>query len=585
MLARRLHLCLLGATTMALLASCSPTSEPQAPPHLEFSEPTLDLDTLREGQIEVRNTGGQTVGPVELLVSAIRDADGSTVPGPTLTIDPQEIATLGAGEARTLGVSISVQGSLMPGEYDAAITARGGSQTSAQVAVRFVVLDDPGSVAASVEILATQSTARLGDVVALAVEARNANGTVLQGVPVSWSVEPSSAGHLGLSGQFVAYRTGNVALVARAGVASDTLQLEVRERGLSGSFNVVGRAQEVQRYTSDLWLHGTVAYSGTWSGRTVGTSVNYGNTLNVWDISDPSSPRKAFSLEIDARSLNDTKVLADGTRAIITHERSSDGLNGITLLDLADPLAPTVIGRFTSELETGVHNVWIDGDYAYVVVDGSGKGLRILDISDPTLPRIVASYWAGSSSLHDVYVREGLAFLSHWNAGLVILDVGYGIAGGTPEAPVEVSRLEELGGQTHNAWYWPEAGYVFVGEEDFGTPGVMHVVDVRNLREPREVATFGVPGQAPHNFWLDEATGTLYMAWYAEGLRALDVTGDLLGELDQQDREIAGLRYNGGSGLCNRPSTDTCSWAPQLHNGLVWVSDMNEGLIALEPVR
>ena len=106
MLARRLHLCLLGATTMALLASCSPTSEPQAPPHLEFSEPTLDLDTLREGQIEVRNTGGQTVGPVELLVSAIRDADGSTVPGPTLTIDPQEIATLGAGEARTLGVSI-----------------------------------------------------------------------------------------------------------------------------------------------------------------------------------------------------------------------------------------------------------------------------------------------------------------------------------------------------------------------------------------------------------------------------------------------------------------------------------------------
>jgi hypothetical protein len=75
------------------------------------------------------------------------------------------------------------------------------------------------------------------------------------------------------------------------------------------------------------------------------------------------------------------------------------------------------------------------------------------------------------------------------------------------------------------------------------------------------------------------------MAWYAEGLRALDVTGDLLGELDQQDREIAGLRYNGGSGLCNRPSTDTCSWAPQLHNGLVWVSDMNEGLIALEPVR
>ena len=585
MLARRLRLCLLAATALVLLASCSLTSEPEAPPHLEFSEPMLDLGTLREGQIELRNTGGQAVGPVELLVSGVRDADGATVPGSHLMTAPQEIPTLNAGAARTLTVSLSVQGSLIPGEYDAAITARGGSQTSAQVAVRFVVLDYSDSAVVSVEILSTQTTARVGDVVSLPLEARNANGTVLQGVPVSWSLEPSDAGYLGTSGQFVAYEAGNVTLVARAGVASDTLRLDVNERGLTGSFNIVGRAQESERYTSDLWLHGTVAYAGTWGSRPVGTGINFGNTLNVWDIADPSSAQKVFSLEIDARKVNDVKIRADGTLAIITHEHSQDTLNGITILDLADPLAPTVLGRFTSELESGVHNVWIDGDYAYVAVDGTGFGLRILDISDPTSLRIVGRYWAGSSSLHDVYVRDGLAFLSHWNAGLVILDVGYGIAGGTPEAPVEVSRLEELGGQTHNAWYWPEAGYVFVGEEDFGTPGLMHVVDVRNLREPRKVATYGVPGQPPHNFWLDEATGTLYVAWYAEGLRALDVTGELLGELDRQGREIAGLRYNGGSGFCNRPSQDTCAWAPQLHNGLVWVSDMNEGLIALEPVR
>ena len=33
---------------------------------------------------------------------------------------------------------------------------------------------------------------------------------------------------------------------------------------------------------------------------------------------------------------------------------------------------------------------------------------------------------------HDVYVRDGLAFLSHWDAGLIILDVGNGMAGGSP---------------------------------------------------------------------------------------------------------------------------------------------------------
>ena len=135
MLARRLHVCLLAATAVVLLASCSLTGEPEPPPHLEFSEPILDLGTLREGQIEVRNTGGQAVGPVELLVSLIRDVNGATVPGSHLTTDPQEIPTLNAGASHTLGVSLVVEGSLVPGEYDAAITARGGSQTSAQAAV------------------------------------------------------------------------------------------------------------------------------------------------------------------------------------------------------------------------------------------------------------------------------------------------------------------------------------------------------------------------------------------------------------------------------------------------------------------
>ncbi len=63
----------------------------------------------------------------------------------------------------------------------------------------------------------------------------------------------------------------------------------------------------------------------------------------------------------------------------------------------------------------------------------------------------------GSSGAYDVYVRDGLAFVSHWDAGLVILDVGNGIAGGSPTNPVEVSRVQTEGGNTNSAWYWPDA--------------------------------------------------------------------------------------------------------------------------------
>jgi hypothetical protein len=176
-------------------------------------------------------------------------------------------------------------------------------------------------------------------------------------------------------------------------------------------------------------------------------------------------------------------------------------------------------------------------------------------------------------------VRDGLAFLSHWNAGLVILDVGNGVAGGSPENPVEVGRVVTAGGQTHNAWYWPGGELVFVGEEDFQTPGVIHVVDVSDLTNPIEVATYAVPGITPHNFWVDEQDAVLYVGWYEAGLRAIDVSGNLSGVLSAAEREVGRFSYD-GQGTC-ASGVGTCAWAPQLHGGLVYVADLNSGLWVL----
>ncbi len=347
------------------------------------------------------------------------------------------------------------------------------------------------------------------------------------------------------------------------------------------TFTVVGEGLLTNRYTSDLWVRGDIAYTGTWGGRSAVGQTLFGDRLHVWDVSSPDALELIGDVTVDARTVNDVKVSADGSWAVITHEGSDDGLNGITLLDLGNPASPTVITRFTDGLESGVHNVWIDDPYIYVAVDGSGQGLRVVDASNRESPVLVGSFYAGSSFLHDVYVRDGLAFLSHWDAGLVVLDVGNGIMGGSPEHPVEVSRIATSGGQVHNAWYWPDAGYVFVGEEDFNTPGRMHVVDVSDLSSPVEVATFAVPGAPPHNFWLDEEQAILYAAWYGRGLRAIDVSGELVGALHEQGRELGSLEYS-GPGPCPG-SGATCTWAPQLVDGLVYVSDMNRGLLVLRP--
>ncbi|MCH8935976.1 MAG: hypothetical protein IIB90_09635 [Gemmatimonadetes bacterium] len=357
------------------------------------------------------------------------------------------------------------------------------------------------------------------------------------------------------------------------GLADDSGVASVR-------FTIVGQGEVLDRITSDLWVHGNAAYTGTWGQRTTPAGTLVGNTLNTWDISMPGAPALVNSMMVDAGTINDVKVSEDGTLGVITHEGSAGGGNGITLLDLTVPLAPAPIVHFTTTLENGVHNAWIDGTHVYLAVDGANSqaGLRILDVADPADPTIVADFYGGSSSLHDVYVRDGLAFLSHWNAGLIILDVGNGMAGGSPGNPVEVSRVLTQGGQTHNAWYWPAGGYVFVGEES-GRPGVMHVVDVSDLSNPVEVATFGVSGDTPHNFWMDETAEVLYLSWYSNGIRALDVSGRLLGALDRQGREIAGFLYAQAAGA-PFPSRN---WAPQFHNGLLYLSDMNTGLWILQP--
>ena len=74
-------------------------------------------------------------------------------------------------------------------------------------------------------------------------------------------------------------------------------------------------------------------------------------------------------------------------------------------------------------------------------------------------------------------MRDGIAFAFVWNdPGLVIYDVGNGIRGGSPSAPVEISRLVTAtngvccGPSVHNGWWFhnpvtSERRYLFIGQE------------------------------------------------------------------------------------------------------------------------
>lgn len=574
------------------IAACSGDGTPAGPedpagpipaPELQFDPPAVSLGEERTETIRIRNTGTAAAGPILLVAGAVRSSGGNPVPGANMTVSPSEVATLNPGDSREVSLSVDVPSGLSGGEYEVSLDGRVGGTTLASLGLVFSLVPPDGPLVGSITISGDATGAAQGDVVQFSADVRDPAGIPVSNPTVSWRTIPSAAGLVTGEGRLVSYVTGSLQLVAEAQGAADTVDLSFAARQVpTGGFQVLGNGAVGSRYTSDHWEHGTTAYSGTWGCRNVPGGA-CGDALLVWDISGAADPVLVDSVIVDARVVNDIKVSADGRRAILTHEHSDDLQNGITLLDLADPRRPRVIGRFAApDLSPGVHNVWIEGDFAYLVVDGtaSTSGLRVLDISDPSAPRIVASFYGGSSFLHDVYVRDGLAFLSHWEAGLIILDVGNGIRGGSPTSPREVSRIDIPGYLVHNAWYWPGSGYVFLGDE-IGIPGRVKIIDVQDLANPIEVGSIKRNDAAPHNFWIDEDRGIGYFAWYEAGVQAFDLTGRLLGSLERQGRFIAESGYAAG-GAC-LTADQQCAWAPQLHEGRIYVSDMNTGLWVLDP--
>jgi len=216
---------------------------------------------------------------------------------------------------------------------------------------------------------------------------------------------------------------------------------------------------------------------------------------------------------------------------------------------------------------------------ACLACDDADTGLE----STPALPGavLVASVPIPENyGIHDTFVRDGLAFVSAWNTGVMIFDVGNGIMGGSPSNPRLVSTTPTVGGATHNAWwFWnPRTGekkYLFVGEEGPSpgriASGDIHVLDVSDLAHPTEVAFFHLDGAGTHNFWMDEEALILYAAYYNQGVVALDVSGTLLGDLSS--RLMDSIRVGGGG--------STYTWGVQLQ-GSLYAIDMFSGLWQVE---
>ncbi len=485
----------------------------------------------------------------------------------------------------------------------ARVTARAGEVSES------VDLQVLGTAVASLSVTPGVTEARTGDVIRFRAVARDAQGREISGLTPVWSFSPGQ-GMIDTDGSFVGYEPGSYTISASFGNRSAEAVVTLAARGVRRPLTVVGRLPRTRFSTEEVWLHpnGQVAYLGSGGG---------GDVLYAIDISNPAAPVVTDSIVANTRRVNDVMTTPDGKFLVFTREGAADRRNGVVFASLEDPRHPKVISEFTQGVTAGVHSSFIYkdpryGQHVFLTNDGTGA-LHVLNIDDPANPREVAQWKTENRPdagrvLHDIDVQDGLLYGSWWNDGLVILDVGNGIKGGTPSNPVLVSQfkydlnalyrdVEASGGPgfirgTHTAWR--HRNYVFIADEVFPASGVrgakdaaagraygrLQVVDVSDIEKPKSVAWYEPEFGGVHNVWV--AGDSLYIGAYNAGFRVFDVSGELKGDLRAQGREIGHLNT---ADMDGRARNTAMTWGVVVRDGLAYVNDMNNGLwiVRIEP--
>lgn len=511
-------------------------------------------------------------------------------------------ATSNAGVAR---VADGVVTAVAPGTTS--ITARSGAAPGTLATIAVQVIPSAGVTAS---ITPDRARARQGDVVRFALTVKDARGQTITGLTPAWSFSPGQ-GTIDEDGAFVGNVPGTYVVTASLGAQTLDATVTLGARDVRRTSTVVGRLPRNAFYTSEVWAHpdGKHVYLGTTLG---------GDRIYAIDVSNPANPVITDSIVANSRSMNDLMTTEDGKWMVFTREGAADRKNGIVIASTADPAHPKAVSEFTDGVTAGVHSAFVNtqpkfGTFVYLTNSGTGS-LNIIDINDPLKPKRVAEWRTKETragrALHDIDVKDGIAYVSYWSDGLVILDVGNGMKGGSPSNPKLISNYRynaealypgataDYGpgfiSGTHTAWR--HKNYVYIADEVFppfaptGTwdvssiraYGRLQVIDVRDIEHPKSVAWYEPEYGGVHNVWA--AGDTLYMGAYNGGFHAFDISGELRGDLKAQGRTIVEMLPADTVGVV---PNKTMTWGVVVKDGLAYVNDMVTGLwiVRIDPRR
>lgn len=153
-----------------------------------------------------------------------------------------------------------------------------------------------------------------------------------------------------------------------------------------------------------------------------------GHGLTVWDVNDPTEPRRVAAVDTSFRS-HYAVMFGD-------YFYLSTLYDGVRIIDISDPLQPVEVGHCES---AGCGSVTVVGDYLFV---SKYDHMSIWNISDPTQPVLANTYPLRLQFPFSVIVSSGNVLCAATEERLscvAVLDVS------EPAEPVEVSSIGHKG--------------------------------------------------------------------------------------------------------------------------------------------
>jgi len=268
-------------------------------------------------------------------------------------------------------------------------------------------------------------------------------------------------------------------------------------------------------------------YAGLQAMKKVGNYVYAGGSgaadvegLYIYDISDSENiSQVSFFSTSNPESVRNNSwgndvlsVEVVGQYAYLTTYRG-----GLVILDVSDPAAPLFVGKLALPNESW--DVKIRGNFAYFA---SGNGLIIVNVSDKSNPALVSNLNLGGGISQDLVLSGNYAYIALRSDGVRVVDIS------NPNSPSLVASITDgyFPGYLTGSWAYSvdiKGNYLYVADT---FQEKISVFNIYNPASPVLVRTVSVPGAAhpdsPRVFTVVQ--DVLYVGSGRYGLYVFDIT-------------------------------------------------------------